>query len=126
VKASGEDTNGAFVAGVVRIEPMSGPPLHIHTREDEWFHILKGEFTFQVGEERLVAGPGASVFAPRGIQHTFQNFTGEVIEALVVVTPPALEGFFAEADNRAMSPAEFGALASRYGMDILGPPLTAE
>src|SRR5262245_52171294 len=74
VKVSTDETTGNFAVGYLTAAPMSGPPLHMHTREDEWFYILKGEFTFQVGEKRITAGPGTSVFAPRNIPHTFQNF----------------------------------------------------
>ena len=125
VKASCQDTNGSFAAGLVKVEPMSGPPLHVHTREDEWFYILKGEFTFQVGDESFVARPGTSVFAPRDIPHAFQNFTGEVLEAIVVVSPGEFENFFVDVNAAPLSPDQMSALFERYGMTVLGPPLTA-
>jgi mannose-6-phosphate isomerase-like protein (cupin superfamily) len=125
IKASGQDTNGNFAIGLLKVAPMSGPPLHLHTREDEWFYILKGEFTFQVGDKRVTAGPGTSVFAPRDVPHTFQNFTEGSIEAVVMVTPAELEHFFIEAASAPLSPEEFGVLFDRYGLVILGPPLAA-
>ncbi len=70
VKACSEDTGGVFAVGLLLAKPMSGPPLHMHTREDEWFYIRSGEFTFQVANERFTAGPGTSVFAPRFPRHT--------------------------------------------------------
>ena len=80
-----------FNIGVVSVAPMSGPPLHVNTREDEWFHVLDGEITFQVGQERLVAGPGASIFAWRGVPHGFQNLTADTATVLQMVTPEDLE-----------------------------------
>ena len=35
VKVTGADSGGNFNLGLLRAEPLSGPPLHMHTREDE-------------------------------------------------------------------------------------------
>jgi mannose-6-phosphate isomerase-like protein (cupin superfamily) len=37
------------------------------------FYILIGELTLQVGVHTVTAKPGAYVFVPRGIIHTFSN-----------------------------------------------------
>lgn len=125
VKVSPEDSDGRFSIGLVKVQPMGGPPLHIHSREDEWFFILRGELTIQVGDDRITARPGTSVFGPRGVPHTFQNLTGEVAEALMMVSPPEFVGFLAEA-SRPMDADEFTVLAAKYGVVFAGPPLTAE
>jgi len=88
-----------FNIGVVSVAPMSGPPLHVNAREDEWFHVLDGEITFQVGQERLVAGPGASIFAWRGVPHGFQNLTADTATVLQMVTPEDLENRLFIAEN---------------------------
>lgn len=124
IKVSRGETTGNFAIGHLTASPMSGPPLHMHTREDEWFYILKGEFTFQVGEQRITAGPGTSVFAPRNVPHTFQNFTGDNIEAVAMVTPADLEHFFIEASEGPLDPDRLAALFEQYGMVLMGPPLS--
>src|SRR3954452_24806976 len=48
------------------------PPRHVHTREDEVFVVLDGDVSFDLDGRRLLAGPGTSVFMPRGIPHTFR------------------------------------------------------
>ena len=48
------------------------PPLHIHHTEDEVFHILEGEFRFQLSGEQQRHGPGAIVLAPKGSPHTYR------------------------------------------------------
>lgn len=122
-KALGKDTGGNFSVGLLQAQPMSGPPLHVHTREDEWFYVLKGEFTFRVGSKRLTAGPGTSVFAPLDVPHTWQNCTNDVAEALIMVTPPQFEAFFLEAARGQLSPEELEALLNQYGVIQLGPPI---
>lgn len=92
VLASGEDTGGAFCVVEAIIPPGSGPPLHTHTREDEFFVITEGQITFTVAGKTIVAhgrgGVGDSVFAPRGIPHRFEN-TGSVPARMIVTATPA-------------------------------------
>ena len=57
VKASGADTGGAFALIEVLVPPQSGPPPHVHSREDEAFYVLEGEFEVHVDD------PGRSALA---------------------------------------------------------------
>ena len=64
IKARGEDTGGAL--GVVEgtFYEGFGPPLHVHSREDEAFYMLEGKIRFRQGDEEFVAGPGTWVGPP--------------------------------------------------------------
>ena len=73
IKASSEDTGGAYTLIEMFLPPSSGPPAHLHEREEESFYILEGTLLFQVGDESLTAGAGAYVIAPRGVRHAFKN-----------------------------------------------------
>lgn len=131
--ATAETTDGAMGAWVQRITPAGNVPLHVHSREDEAFYILEGSLTFYMGEERRPVGPGDFVFAPRGIPHQFTVDSDEV-QMLVVVTPGGFESFFEElgtpAGERSLPPVEapdmekLAQMASRYGLELLGPPLS--
>ena len=123
VKAMGGDTGGAFAIAVMEARPMSGPPLHVHEREDEWFYILKGELTFQVDDATFTAGPGVSVFAPRHIPHTWQNLTDGVVEALVMAAPAGIEEFFLTVSGRDLGAEETNVLATEFGIRLIGPPI---
>ncbi len=46
VKISSRDTGGAFTVVEERTPSMAGPPLHMHREQDEWWHILEGEYLF--------------------------------------------------------------------------------
>src|SRR4029078_8808504 len=49
VKASSESTDGR-VAVIEHLGPRgAGSPLHVHSREDDWFYVIEGELTFWVG-----------------------------------------------------------------------------
>jgi quercetin dioxygenase-like cupin family protein len=130
VKLAGEDTGNAVSVTRLAVPKLSGPPLHRHSREDEWFYVLEGEIACQVDGQRFTLGVGGSAFAPRGTAHTFQNFREEAAAILVMVTPAGLDRFFEEvtALNRGRSEPDFAGverLMQSYGMELLGPPLGA-
>ncbi|HEV8635318.1 MAG TPA: cupin domain-containing protein [Chloroflexota bacterium] len=81
---------------------FAGPPLHVHPDFDETFHVLEGELTFQLGDQRLTAGAGALVVAPGETPHTYANLSREEARPLLLRTPAGFERYF---DRTA---AEFG------------------
>ena len=44
--ATGNETNGKYAIWEAIVPPGGGPPLHVHSREEEVFYILEGEITF--------------------------------------------------------------------------------
>ncbi len=132
VKATGATTRGAFGLIEQELPPGFATPRHLHHSEDEPFYILQGEITFQCGEQTLVAGPGAFVFLPRGIEHGFQVTSDTPARLLQFNMPSGVERFFVEAGEPVSSstqppsgPPDFGkvmALAEKYHLEILAPP----
>ncbi|CCK24807.1 hypothetical protein BN159_0428 [Streptomyces davaonensis JCM 4913] len=67
VKVTGEQTDGALAFMDGLIEPDHGNVPHIHTKEDEAFYVVSGEFEFLNGSERIWAGRRADArLAPPG------------------------------------------------------------
>jgi mannose-6-phosphate isomerase-like protein (cupin superfamily) len=126
IRVHGRDTNGAL--SVVESHDLtgSGPPPHIHHREDETFQILEGEYEFMVDGKTVHATPGTTLFAPRGVPHTYRYLGQSPGRLMCVITPSGFEGFF-EAIG-ALSPQQQqdipGVLeiAKRFGLEILPPP----
>jgi quercetin dioxygenase-like cupin family protein len=130
---TGKDTGGAFFLAEMSIPPGGGPPPHVHSREDESFHVLEGSLTVRVGEDTLIASAGDFAFLPRGIAHSFKNTGATTVRALVLVTPAGLENYFAEVFDLAEAgksiPAPPGqeliaralAASSRYGLELMPP-----
>ena len=132
--AVAEDTNGKYALWEAVVPPGGGPPPHVHSREEEGFYILEGEITFQIGEERLVAGPGTFANMPVGTPHGFRNESDKPARMLISVAPAGLEEMFFEVGV----PVEQGAttapppskeeiekllaVAPKYGIEILPPP----
>jgi mannose-6-phosphate isomerase-like protein (cupin superfamily) len=93
IKLTDADTNGATAIFHLTVPPMSGPPLHRHSR-DEWFYVLAGEITAEIDGRRTVFVPGDCAFAPRCTAHTYQSFGDAVAQMLLMVTPGDFNRFF--------------------------------
>lgn len=125
IRIHGRDTGGAVSVVESHDQPGGGPPPHIHHREDETFQILEGEYEFMVGDKKFVAQKGATIFAPRGIPHTFRCISKTPGHLSCAITPPGFEGFFEEID--ALSPQQqqniprVVEIAKKYGLEFLLP-----
>jgi quercetin dioxygenase-like cupin family protein len=120
----GEQTNGALVAVDIAVPPGEGPPLHVHTREDEWAYVLAGDLRWKLGDELSATSAGSFVFIPRGLAHTFQNPGVEPSRMLVMFAPAGMEGFFDRlARLTAFDPDAFRHAGDEVGTDMVGPPL---
>ena len=121
ILAASEQTGGGL--GLFRqiIAPKSGPPVHIHRTNDEFFYVVSGEFNFKLAD-RIVSVPARSiVFVPRGTAHTFKNVGTEPGVLLVGVTPGGLEKMFSE--RQGVDSATEHALMKKHSMEEVGPPL---
>src|SRR3954469_25719587 len=96
VKVSAEDSAGTLAFFPLVAPPMSGPPRHVHTREDELFYVLEGELVFELDGERHPVGAGDSVYLRRGVVHAYQNFTTADAQLLIATTPGGFSNFFVE------------------------------
>ncbi len=94
--ATGEDTDGQYALMEAIVPPGGGPPPHIHSREEEGFYVLEGEITFQLGEERFLAGAGTFANMPVGSLHSFKNESNKPAKMLISVAPAGLEKMFFE------------------------------
>ena len=132
LKATAEQTNGAFGLIEQTLSPGFSPPLHVHHREDEAFYLLEGEASFYCGDQRFSARPGTLVFFPRNIPHWFRIEGNGPARLLQFNFPSGLENFFVEAGEPATDaksppdgPPNFEkmlAAAAKYDLEILGPP----
>jgi quercetin dioxygenase-like cupin family protein len=132
-----EATGGKLSVFIATLPEGFSPPRHVHTREDEIFLVLEGDVTFDLDGRRLLAGPGTSVFMPRGIPHTFR-IDSPVARLLGVIAPGAFEQLFRNlsipAAERALPspgtvPLDIPAVMaeqSRLGTEVVGPPLAGE
>ena len=132
-----EHTGGKLSVFQATMREGFSPPRHIHTREDEVFLVLDGEVCFDLDGHRLLAGPGTSVYMPRGVPHTFL-IQSPVARMLGIMTPGAFEQLFRNlsvpAGKRALPapgtvPIDVPAVIAeqiRLGTEVVGPPMSPE
>jgi quercetin dioxygenase-like cupin family protein len=126
IRIHGRDTGGVVSIVESHDVPGGGPPPHIHRREDETFQVLEGDYEFTAAGKRFIAGKGTTIFAPRGIPHTYRYLGQTPGRLMCVITPAGFEGFFE--DIGALSPQQQQdiprvlEIAKTYGLEILPPP----
>ena len=126
VKISGKDTDGDLALfEQTGLTPGKGTPLHIHPFQDEIFYVLKGEYYFQVGEDKFYLKEGESIFLPRKIPHAWTQVSKKC-KILVLLQPAGkLEDFFVTLASLKNEPTqeEIKKLFADNDMQIVGPPL---
>jgi quercetin dioxygenase-like cupin family protein len=85
---TGEQTGGAYAVVEAFVPPGGGPPAHVHSREDEAFLVVEGEFELTVGDERVRLSAGGFIFGPRGVPHAFKS-VGPTAGWMIITTLPA-------------------------------------
>jgi mannose-6-phosphate isomerase-like protein (cupin superfamily) len=124
VKASADQTGGAFSL-LEADEPADfGPPLHIHRDAAEAFYVLEGEYHIFLDGREWSCPAGSFIYIPAGLPHGFR--VGRVASRkLNIYTPAAMVGYFDEvADAVAagdVDPDALSRIANRYAMDVIGP-----
>lgn len=120
IKVSTDDTDGALFVFEHANMGKGGPPRHFHYEQDEWFYAMKGDFAFEVGDERFTLRPGDSLLAPRTVPHVWA-YVGDNPGTLLLAVQPAgsLEAFFLQSCEmtRLPTPEEADQLFAAHGID---------
>ena len=115
-----ETAANLFIIEHRNLLPDSGPAMHIHLAQEEWFYVMEGEVVLQVADQRLHLRTGESVLAPRLVPHTF-SATGSPAHMLIAFTPAGkMEQYFIDA-AATPSLAATEAFMNRYDMKWIGP-----
>jgi quercetin dioxygenase-like cupin family protein len=134
VQLTGADTGGRFGMWLWDAHRGASSPVHVHSREDEYFFVVAGRARLFVGDERIDAGPGDLAVLPRGIPHAYL-VTSETARLVGMASPGGFESFFAELGTpvvdreppaAAPDPALMARTAAVHGVEILGPPPTLD
>ena len=96
-----KDTNGTFSLLEATLAPGNEPPPHVHSREDELFYVIDGEFDMYVGEEAFKVNKGECIFLPKFKPHAFV-IRSLRLRVLILYAPGGVE----EAFDKMSSPAQ--------------------
>jgi hypothetical protein len=121
---------------LVLVPHGDSPPLHVHHTEDEVFRVIAGELRFQLDDQDLGLAAGETLFAPKGVPHTYRVESQEArwltvtrhgdFESLVrSFSRPAATSDL-PAPSGPPTPEQADALAAaclKHGIELVGPPL---
>jgi quercetin dioxygenase-like cupin family protein len=130
MKASAEETGGAFLLWEAVMERGKVTPLHTHPDSDETFYLLEGEILVHLDGAEHTVGVGGVMFAARGVPHAFKVLSPSA-RMLTLATPGCCEQFYLDA-SVPLAPGEstgevdfakvHASAAKNSGIEILGPP----
>lgn len=90
----GEDCDGWYllkrddISIIQELVPAGkGEVRHFHNISRQFFYILSGTATMQIGDDTLVLNRGEGVEIPPGVEHQFQNKSDEDVCFLVISFP---------------------------------------
>src|ERR687897_1648574 len=132
MKATSEETDGAF--NLLEDQMMRGKmtPLHTHPNLDETLIVLEGEILVYAEGREYRVGPRGVAVALRGVPHAFM-VASESALMLTLQTPGSGEAFYRDASEPSTEETDAGrppdldrlrAAAKRHPdiIEILGPP----
>jgi mannose-6-phosphate isomerase-like protein (cupin superfamily) len=113
-------SHGTAAVMIQTTRPGGGPPPHMHTREDETFTALEGEFEILSEGKWSKIAVGEVVFAPRGHIHTFRNCGGTSGKMLIFVSPAGFENYLQEVGplSPATDMAKIIEISNRFGISF--------
>jgi mannose-6-phosphate isomerase-like protein (cupin superfamily) len=124
VKATGDETVGAFTLLEADEPPDFGPPMHIHHDCAEAFYVLDGEYIIFLGDREQSCPAGSFIYIPAGTPHGFR--VGKVASRkLNFYIPAAMVGYFDDL-SAALARGEADAdvltdIAVKYSVEVIGP-----
>ena len=121
-KLSGVDTNNQMTEWVNEAPPGMGIPMHIHTKEDEIFRVLKGQVKITVGAKTIVLNPGDMAYAPKNIPHAWEIVGTETASMATSAFPAGMEHMFEELNALPAGPPDFERvtqICSDYGIQFV-------
>ncbi|MFB7272496.1 cupin domain-containing protein [Streptomyces sp. NPDC056244] len=126
--AVSEDTGSEYAFWLDCPPAGTGPPRHVHSREEEGFFLLHGTLELKAGGIDTIVDDGTFFAAPRGIPHEWRNVGEDSAELITFTTPGGNEGFFLElgapgdeppGERGTMPVQEINARTPRYGVTYL-------
>jgi quercetin dioxygenase-like cupin family protein len=124
------ETGGLAMVARGTLPPRTaGPPLHVHTHEDEGFLVTDGVLTTRCGDDTIELRAGEMIWLPRGAPHAFANLSDKPTTIVGIVTPGQLSEMFREQDaylrdrTEPPDPDVLQEISARYGVTAVGPPL---
>ncbi len=129
-KAEGERPGGGPTFFELTAAPGFNTGDHIHSKIEEIFYVVEGEFQIRAGDRLISAHSGDFVLVPPGVPHGFGNPSDSPAKLVLVISPAAVhERYFEELAEILAKPGSpdiqaISELRQRYDTEDV-PPLSA-
>jgi len=70
-----------------RVPPGAAETHHVHSKARQFFYVLSGTATMEVGAERVTIGAGQGLHVAPGEAHRFVNTSQDDVHFLVISAP---------------------------------------
>lgn len=114
-KLAGSDTDNQIVEWVDDVDPGTGIPPHIHTKEDEIFRVIKGEIEIMVDGKTTLLKAGDIAFAPKNLPHSWKVVGTEKAKMITSAFPAGIEKMFKKLADMPPGPPDFAMVAKICG-----------
>ena len=124
LKLLGHETGESIMMFEQTVPPGTKSWFHLHRDSDEVAWVLEGEFTFKIGDEVGVGGPGTCAFFPRNVPHAWKNSGSEAGRVLFLYTPAAAGHYLEEMVEhlgRSLTDDERRERLERHRWELVGP-----
>jgi quercetin dioxygenase-like cupin family protein len=122
VRIPASATNGSYSVTEILSSPGDSTPVHLHEKEDEHILVVQGTARVLCGDKTFDAAAGTVVSLARGIPHAWGNPTDTPLRLVITATPGGVEEvlrLLATSGDQ----LDLVALADKYGVRLIGPPL---
>jgi mannose-6-phosphate isomerase-like protein (cupin superfamily) len=72
-----------------RVPPGISEVRHLHEKAEQFFYILNGIATIEIGGEDNIINEGEGIHIPAGLPHQFKNISNNDVIFIVTSTPPS-------------------------------------
>lgn len=121
-KLVGSETNNQIVEWVDNVEPGTGIPPHVHTKEDEIFRVIKGQVEIMVDGKTTILNSGDTAFAPKNLPHSWKVVGTEKAKMITSAFPAGIELMFRKLADLPAGPPDFvkvTEVCGRYGITFI-------
>lgn len=127
-KAEGERPGGGPTFLELTAVPGFSTGDHIHSKIEEIFYVVEGQFQIRVGDRSITAHSGDFVLVPPGVAHGFGNPSDSPAKMVLLISPAAVhERYFEELAEILAKPGApdseaISELRQRYDTEQVSPP----
>ncbi|MFI5251003.1 MAG: cupin domain-containing protein [Bacteroidota bacterium] len=83
----------------IKLYTLNSPDHQTQHIQDELYIVVKGKGNFFIDGSRISFVPGDILFVPAGVEHHFEDFSGELVAWVIYYGPDGGEHPFNEEDS---------------------------